>query len=44
MWPYDQFPSPTVFTHLKKLHIACDVGGNQSALVAPEKTEVVFPF
>ena len=43
-WEYGQFPSPTIFTNLKTMHIVNEIVGNQSALVAPEMIKLEFPF
>jgi len=42
-WEYGQFPSPTIFTNLKKMHIVNWMTGDRSALVAPARTKLEFP-
>ena len=44
VWRYAQFPSPTIFSNLKSIHMLGDASWNQSALVAPGMTQLVFPF
>ena len=43
-WPYGRFPSPTIFTNLKSMHIGYYVEGDWSSLVATERTDLTFPF
>jgi len=43
-WGYGQFPSPNIFTNLKKIHIVNWMAGDQSALVAPTVPKLEFPF
>ena len=43
-WPYAQFPSPAITANLKTMHINGHMEGVQSALVAPEKAKLEFPF
>ena len=43
-WGYGQFPSPTMFTNLKKMHIVNWIAGYQSALVVPTVPKLEFPF
>ena len=43
-WEYGRFPSPTIFTNLKKMHIVNWMEGDQSALVAPAVPKLEFPF
>jgi len=42
-WEYGQFPSPTIFTNLKKMHIVNWMTGDRSALVAPAMIKLEFP-
>jgi len=42
-WEYGQFPSPTIFANLKKMHIANWMTGDGSALVAPAMSKLEFP-
>jgi hypothetical protein len=44
VWPYGQFPDPTIFTDLKTMHISYHMKGNWGAWVDPEMTRLVFPF
>jgi hypothetical protein len=44
VWPYGQFPSPAIFSHLKTMHIIHTVDGSGSALVPLAMTEVEFPL
>jgi hypothetical protein len=44
VWPYRQFPSPAIFTHLKTVHIIHVVEGDGSALAALSVTQVELPF
>jgi hypothetical protein len=44
-WEYAQFPSPIMFHNLKILHIIGYIVRNESALVAPETTQILdFPL
>ena len=43
-WPYGRFPSPTIFTKLKSIHIDYRLEGNWSSQVARETTELEFPL
>jgi len=42
-WGYARFPSPTIFTNLKKMHILNWMTGDRSALVAPAMIKLEFP-
>jgi len=42
-WEYAQFPSPTIFTDLKRMHIVNWMTGDQRALVAPAMIKLEFP-
>jgi len=42
-WEYAQFPSPTIFANLKKMHIVNWMTGDRSALVAPAMIKLEFP-
>jgi hypothetical protein len=41
-WPYGQFPSPSIFTHLKTVRITDMVDGYGSSLVPLGMTQTAF--
>jgi hypothetical protein len=43
LWPYAQFPSPAIFTHLKTMRINDVLDGYGSALVPVGMTQMAFP-
>jgi hypothetical protein len=45
-WPYGQFPSPTIFTNIKTMHIQYLMEGDGSVhvVVEPQVSQLEFPF